>query len=123
MVGCGLGLAIQFMLPGIVSDFLPFAVQLQVAWAPVAQAVAAGFAVCLIFALLPLLSVRRVSPLAVLRSFYEPATAWRDPAQWLVLVTAAAGLLLLARYQAGRWNLAFGFAGGLAAAFLLLTIL
>jgi putative ABC transport system permease protein len=123
IAGCGLGLAVQFMLPNVVADFLPFAVQLQIAWGPVLQAVAAGFAVCLIFGLLPLMSVRRVSPLAVLRSFYEPASPWRDPGQWLVLAAASAGLLLLARYQAGRWTLAFGFAGALAAAFLLLTIL
>jgi putative ABC transport system permease protein len=121
--GCALGLVIQFTLPRIVSDFVPFAVQLEVAWAPVLQAVAAGFAVCLIFALLPLMSVRRVAPLAVLRSFYEPASPWRDPGQWMVLIAAGAGLLLLARYQAGRWNLAFGFAGALAGAFLLLTVL
>jgi len=121
--GCALGLGIQFTLPRIVSDFLPFAVHLEVAWGPVLQAVAAGFAVCLIFALLPLMSVRRVSPLAVLRSFYEPASPWRDPGQWVVLAVAGAGLLLLARYQAGRWNLAFGFAGALAGAFLLLTVL
>ena len=123
LLGCALGLTIQFMLPKIVSDFLPFAVQLEIAWAPVLQAVGAGFAVCLIFALLPLMSVRRISPLAVLRSFYEPASPWRDAGQWLVLICASAGLLLLARYQAGRWNLAFGFAGALAGAFLLLTIL
>ncbi len=123
VLGCALGLAVQFTLPGIVSDFVPFAVQVEVAWAPVLQAVAAGFAVCLIFALLPLMSVRRISPLAVLRSFYEPASPWRDPGQWCVLIAATAGLLLLARYQAGRWNLAFGFAGGLAGAFLLLTLL
>lgn len=122
LFGCALGLAVQFTLPRVVADFLPFPVALEIAWLPVLQAVAAGFAVCLIFALLPLMSVRRVSPLAVLRSFYEPASPWRDPAQWLVLLAAAAGLLLLARSQAGRWSHAFGFAGALAGAFFLLTL-
>ena len=121
LLGCALGLAVQFTLPRVVADFLPFPVSLQIAWIPVLRAVSAGFAVCLIFALLPLMSVRRVSPLAVLRAFYEPSSPWRDPAQWIVLLAAAAGLLLLARSQAGRWNHALGFAGALAAAFLLLT--
>ena len=120
--GCALGLAVQFILPKVVADFLPFQVALQVAWIPVLRAVTAGFAVCLLFALLPLLSIRRVSPLAVLRSFYEPGSPWRDPAQWIVLIAGAAGLLLLARSQAGRWNHALGFVGALAAAFLLLTL-
>jgi putative ABC transport system permease protein len=122
LLGCALGLAIQFTLPLVVADFLPFPVELRVAWIPVLRALGAGFAVCLVFALLPLMSVRRISPLAVLRAFYEPTSAWRDGAQWVVLLLAATGLLFLARAQAGRWDHAFGFAGALAGAFLLLTV-
>jgi putative ABC transport system permease protein len=121
IAGCLLGLGVQFILPRVVADFLPFEIQLQIAWRPILRAVAAGLAVCLIFALLPLLSLRRISPLAVLRSFYEPRSPWRDPAYWLILIGGGAGLLLLARSQAGRWDYALGLTGGLAAAFLLLA--
>ncbi|HEX7860777.1 MAG TPA: FtsX-like permease family protein [Verrucomicrobiae bacterium] len=122
LIGSAIGLGIQFTLPRVVADFLPFPVELKIAWIPVLRALAAGFAVCLIFALLPLMSVRRISPLAVLRAFYEPASPWRDVGQWIVIGVASIGLIFLARAQAGRWDHAFGFVGALAAAFLLLTI-
>jgi putative ABC transport system permease protein len=122
LLGTAIGLGIQFLLPFIVADFLPFPVELRIAWLPVLRALGAGFLVCLIFALLPLMSVRRISPLAVLRAFYEPTSPWRDAGQWIVIGLAAVGLLFLARAQAGRWDHAFGFAGALAGAFLLLTI-
>lgn len=119
--GCSIGLGIQNFLPRVLADFLPFQMNVEVAWRPVLRAVSAGLAVCLIFALLPLLSLRRISPLAVLRSFYEPRSPLRDPGYWLVLAAAGAGLLALARSQAGRWDYALGLAGGLAAAFALLA--
>jgi putative ABC transport system permease protein len=122
LFGSALGLAVQYLLPKVVADFLPFQIETAVAWNAVFRAMAAGFAVCLVFALLPLMSVRRVSPLAVLRASYEPVSPLRDPAYWLLLVAAGAGLLWLARTQAGRWNYAFGLGAGLACAFLLLTL-
>lgn len=122
LAGSLLGLAVQNLLPRVLADFLPFKVDLQVVWLPIIRAMAAGFAVALIFAVLPLASVRRVSPLAVLRTFYEPSTPLRDPFYLLLLAFGAGGLLLLARAQAGRWTRAFAFAGGLAVAFLLLVL-
>jgi len=122
LTGAALGLAVQFLLPRVVADFLPFQVNMQIAWFPVFEAMAAGFAVCLIFALLPLMAVRRVSPLAVLRASFETIAPARDPARWIMILIAGAALLLLARAQSGRWSYALGAAGGLAAAFLLLTL-
>jgi putative ABC transport system permease protein len=121
VAGCLLGLAIQYSLPKVVADFLPFEIEMQLAWGPIARAVLAGLAVCLIFALLPLLSLRRISPLAVLRSFYEARSPLRDPGHWVMILAAAGGLLALARSQAGRWDYALGLAGGLAFAFVLLA--
>lgn len=121
LAGCLIGLGIQYALPRVVADFLPFQIEMEVAWGPILRAVAAGLAVCLIFALLPLMSLRRISPLAVLRSFYEPRSPLRDPGHWLIMIAAGAGLLALARSQAGRWDYAFGLAGGLAVAFVLLA--
>jgi putative ABC transport system permease protein len=122
IVGSALGLVIQNVLPRVVADFLPFKVELQLVWGPILRAMGAGFAVALIFAVLPLASVRRISPLAVLRAFYEPASALRDPFYLLLVFFGTSGLLALARAQAGRWKYAVGFVGGLAGAFLLLVI-
>jgi putative ABC transport system permease protein len=122
IAGCALGLAIQYTLPQVAADFLPMRVEVAVAWAPILRATAAGFAVCLIFAVIPLLGIRRIAPLAVLRASYEPAAPLRDPAHWFILILAVAGLLWFARYQAGRWTYALSFAGALAGAFAILTL-
>ena len=122
LAGSLLGVAIQNLLPVVLADFLPFKVEVELIWGPVFRAMIAGFAVALIFAVLPLLAVRRISPLAVLRASYEPASSWRDPLYVFMLGIAGAGLVVLAKTQAGRWTYAFGFAGGLGVAFLLLTV-
>lgn len=88
LVGAALGVGIQQLLPFLVKDFLP--VDVKVAMAPQALIVGIGLGlwVALVFALLPLLGVRRVSPLVTLRSAYEPAPGRADPLAW-----AAFGLL------------------------------
>lgn len=122
VLGALLGIVIQFALPSALGDFLPFQVEMEIAWAAVGKAMAAGFAVCIIFGLAPLMGLRRISPMAVLRSFYEPPAMWRDPAHWAVIVAGLVGLILLAKGQSGRWSHALGMTGGLAAAFALLAI-
>jgi putative ABC transport system permease protein len=120
--GASLGILIQYSLPRVAADFLPFRMVVYVAWPAVLRAMAAGFAVCLIFALFPLISLRRVSPLAVLRSLYESRPAFRDPMQWTVTIILAIGILLLAKASTVRWSHAIGFTAGLAGAFLALAI-
>jgi putative ABC transport system permease protein len=122
ILGASLGILIQYMLPSVAADFLPFRMVVFISWPAVSRAMAAGFAVCLIFALFPLISLRRVSPLAVLRSFYESRPAFRDPVQWLITIALAIGILLLAKASTVRWAHAIGFALGLTCAFLALAI-
>lgn len=122
LVGAGLGILIQELLPRVMADFLPFELSLTIAWWPVLRAMLVGFGVCLVFALLPLIALRRIPPLAVLRSSYEKAHLFKDPVR-LVLYTSIFGVLLLfARAQTHRWTHAFGFAGGIVVCFFLLAL-
>jgi len=123
VVGVVIGLGIQSFLPSIVLGFLPFPVAWNVSWAAVLQAMAVGFAICLLFTLLPLLSVRRVSPLTALRSLDTDAPwRWRDPLVWLVYLLIAAGTATFAVSQTRRLNQGLGLALGLAVAFALLAV-
>ncbi|WP_232064749.1 ABC transporter permease [Rhodocytophaga rosea] len=120
-LGAALGTGIQFLLPQVFQDFLPVEVELTVAWGAVLQGVGIGLGMAILFALLPLLSIRRISPLRTLRASYEEDTSARDPAKWLVY-----GLIVLfvggfAYLQIKRWELALGFTVGIAVAFLILT--
>jgi putative ABC transport system permease protein len=75
-----------------------------------------GVWVALVFSLLPLLAVRRVSPLAVLRRDYEPERPRRDLARYAAVLVLAASLVALAVIQAGRPAFGLAFAAGVAVA-------
>ncbi len=118
VMGAVLGVAIQTLLPRVLADFLPFPVPHQVSASAVLLGMGQGFVICLLFALLPLLSVRRVSPLAALRSFYESrAPGRRDPWLWLAYGLLGAGILVFCLAHAPRWRQGLGFAAGIGVAF------
>lgn len=122
VAGAGLGLLVQELLPRVLADFIPFQLTVQVAWWPVLRAMLVGFAVSLVFALLPLIGLRRIAPLAVLRSSYERLPIINDPVRILLYATIIGVLLIFARAQTHRWTHALGFAGGIALSFLLLAV-
>ncbi|MFA6286364.1 MAG: FtsX-like permease family protein [Opitutaceae bacterium] len=114
VMGALLGVAVQLVLPPLVRDLLPFEVHFFVSWAAVARGLAAGLAVSGLFTLLPLLAVRRVSPLAAIRAAFAVETGGRDVLRWVVggvIVVAVAGFAV---WQTGRWSWGLGFTGGLA---------
>jgi len=67
-LGAALGLIIQLYLPVLVRDFLPVDIELLISWPAIAIGIFTGVGISIVFALLPLLAVRRVSPLFTLRS-------------------------------------------------------
>ena len=110
------GAGVQAALGALLQDFLPVeASEFGVHWAQVARAGVIGVALTTLCTLVPLLAVRRVSPLAVLRAV-EPETGRRDPWRWAAGAALAALVLGLTVWLAGGWRNGLGFAGGLAAA-------
>src|SRR3954471_14855943 len=121
-VGAGLGLVVQSILPSVIADFVPAPMAQQFVWSAVLEAMLAGFIICGAFALLPLLPLRRVPPLAAIRSSVEPPKTARDPMQWLLALALSAGVLGIAISQSQKWKQGLAFFGGLVAAFLLLAL-
>ena len=100
LAGAALGLAVQRLLPRLLRDFLPVDVRLSPSWSALAVGLAVGAVVAVLFSLLPLLGVRDVSPLVLLRrSFDPPARGRRDPWKAVALLTLAAGVVGLAALQ------------------------
>jgi putative ABC transport system permease protein len=108
-LGSLLGTLLQQILPAVLGDFLPMEnVETDIAWQSVGQGILTGVLVSVLFALLPLLSVRRVSPLRSLRSSYEGDMRRRDPLKWLVYVGIAAFVGTFTAWQVGfNWGALF----------------
>ncbi len=119
VVGAALGVAVQFVLPVVMKDFLPFEVELFISWVSLAKGSAAGLVICVLFTLLPLLTVRRVSPLVALRSALGE-TARMDPLTPVVYAAITAAVLGFAILQTGHWQTGLGFTGMMALGFGLL---
>jgi putative ABC transport system permease protein len=119
--GVVLGVIVQWRLPHLLSDFLPIAVPTGLDYASVAAGLGIGVWVAVVFALLPLLSIRDASPLAALRKEFEPAGPARG--ERLTAYIAIAGSVLgLSLWQAPRLQSGIGFALGVAATTLILWL-
>ncbi|MBA3543091.1 MAG: ABC transporter permease [Chthoniobacterales bacterium] len=117
LIGAGLGLTMHRILPGTLQGFIPFPLPTAIAWTPVWGGMALGLAVCILFALPPLLRFRRVSPLLALRaSVDENAMPGRDLASVLVYVFIGASLTGFAISRAETWTDGLFVAGGLGLA-------
>ena len=123
LVGAALGAGVQLALPRLLKDVLPVDVAWSISWPSIAGGVGIGVWVALVFSLLPLLAVRRVSPLAVLRRDYEgDATPRWDLARAAAVLALAASLVALAVIQAGRLSFGLAFAAGVGVAVLALWL-
>lgn len=83
LIGTALGSGLQLALPVLLKDILPYEVNLTISWKAVIQGLTIGTIVTSLFALVPLLSVRLISPLRTLRSSFDDDVAPRDPLKWL----------------------------------------
>lgn len=113
--GVLVGLTVVQLLPVVFEDLLPLDVEFQIYWAPAVVGGFVGFVIAFLFSLMPLLQVRRVSPLAVLRAI-EVRPPRFDP--WLMMLHAliVGAILGFAILQSERWEHGVGFAAGLAVA-------
>src|SRR5262245_10452896 len=119
--GAALGIAAQNWLPYILKDFLPVAAVIKVTPNSIVAGAGIGMATALSFALLPLLPLRRVTPLLALRS---SALTERQPIDFLVIATMVliAGLIVaFAIATTGNWLHGTVFTAGVFAVFALLV--
>jgi len=119
-LGALLGSLVQPLLAPALTRLLPIDLTLSFSPRAVLGGLAMGVAVTLLYALWPLLQIRRVPPALILRSEVEPRLHGRRP--WKAAIPIAAGLAALALWQAGSWKIGALFAGGLAGALLLLAL-
>jgi putative ABC transport system permease protein len=112
LLGAVLGMIFQMLLPFALRDFLPVDVTVHLAPASVGLGVLVGVWVALVFALRPLVAIRRVSPLQALRREAD-AVVLRlrrlDPLRVGVSLAIVASVLAIAVARAGSVKRGVGF--------------
>jgi putative ABC transport system permease protein len=102
-----------------VRDFLPVDVNVTLAPTAIALGLAIGVWVALLFAMRPLIALRRVSPLQALRRESDADAlrrSRRDPLRILLSLAIAASVLWLGMSRANTWRRGLGFTFAIAAA-------
>lgn len=117
--GVLLGLGIQFLMPLALKDFLPVDVEIHLAPSAILLGLAIGVWVALLFALRPLVALRRVSPLQALRRSPDAEALRRarwDPLRITLSFAIAVTVLELGLSRANTVQRGVGFTVAIAAA-------
>src|SRR5262245_34056356 len=118
------------LLPKLFASSIPFNVEFGLTWQAALQGLGVGLLISLLFSLVPLLEIRRIKPILVLRSLTTPGKArfglldWKK-LDWLRLAAGllvVLGLIALASWQAGSLKIGGIFLGALAAMTLALNL-
>jgi putative ABC transport system permease protein len=122
--GVALGAGAVYGAAAMLQGIVPVPVEARVSLLIAGQALLFGFLLCVSFALLPLLQVRRMPAMAAVRAnVISTGSRWREPLTWGVLLLVAAALvwLAVALSPPGMKMLGVGFCVALAVGFLLLA--
>ncbi|HUG27920.1 MAG TPA: FtsX-like permease family protein, partial [Gemmatimonadales bacterium] len=122
LLGAAIGLGVQQGLPLVFSGLLPLDVQVLPAPRAILMGIGLGLWVSGIFALLPLLGVRRVSPLMTLRRDYEPPRRRWDPILIMAGLLLLVSIVLLAAVQVRNLREGAIFTGGALAVLVILWL-
>jgi putative ABC transport system permease protein len=122
VAGASIGVLVQQALPSLLRGLLPVDVQAALAPREIALGVVLGTWTALVFALLPVLGVRRVSPLAAIRRPYETGRAGRDAWRWPAAALLVASVVALATLEIGALRTGAAFSAGIGFALAVLWL-
>jgi putative ABC transport system permease protein len=115
VVGAALGVGVQQIVPIVFADFVPVELKFGISWGAVIEGLLLGIIVSILFTVLPLISVRFVPPLTVLRADFEPGRVF-SRARIVVITLIVLFPILAGAYQTDSFLYGLSFAGGIIAA-------
>lgn len=123
LFGVVLGLAVQAFLPRVMTAIVPFDVPFTIDWISVAAGLGVGLLVAILFAIVPLLTIRGISPLQALRVEYEDVPGRRvDIYRILSLLALIGGITALSIWQADHVMAGLAFAAAAAVTLVILWL-
>jgi putative ABC transport system permease protein len=122
VVGVLLGTVIHQFLPLVLKELLPVDLHPVMSWSAAWKGLLLGLIISVLFALLPLVSIRNISPLNTLRISYQPELK-RDVFTILVYGLIIAFIFFFTRLQLKNWREAMFFTLGVIIAFGALTLI
>ncbi len=121
LAGAALGTIIQQFLPIAFKDFLPIKVTTDFSWSAIGQGLLLGIVISFLFALSPLVSIRKISPLNTLRLSFQKFSLFKDPIKWLVYLLIILFIWGFIYYQIGEIPESIGFSIVIVVSFLILV--
>lgn len=122
VLGVLAGSILQLALPAVMADFLPVEnISTDISWVAIVQGLMTGVGISILFTLLPLLRIRRTSPLRTLRAVGDEK-APADPYRWLIYALIAVFVALFTYWQTESWQDTLAFPLGLAVALGILAL-
>jgi putative ABC transport system permease protein len=121
LVGATIGVGIQQLVPLVFKDFVPVELEFGVSWRAVIEGLLLGGIVSLLFTILPLVTVRFVPPLAVLRTDFAAARVF-SKARLTVIILIVLFPFLTAAWQTKSLMTGAFFSLGIAVALGLLAL-
>lgn len=120
IIGSIVGTVIQQFLPLLLEDFLPVKVSPDISWLAIGQGILLGIIISILFALLPLVSIRKISPLNTLRMSFEH-TLIKDPVKWLIYSLMLLFIFSFTYIQLDGWMESVVFTLSVILAFMILA--
>jgi putative ABC transport system permease protein len=121
LLGVAHGILVQYVLPWIVSDFIPVDVQMQISWFSALKGLGLGLIISTLFSVLPLVDIRFVAPLIILRQTSENVNK-RSKFKYFIIALIIAFPWFFSINQTGSALVGSSFFGALVLVFALLWL-
>jgi putative ABC transport system permease protein len=123
VIGAVLGTVVQQFLPLVLKDLIAVEITTAISWKAIGEGIALGVFISLLFALLPLISLRKISPLNTLRISFNETSIIKDKAKWLVYALILLFIVCFTYLQLNSWVRSLFFTAGVIVAFLILVLI
>ena len=117
IIGAAAGIGAQYVLPFALKDFLPVNTVITVAPSAIIAGLIVGLGTALLFALIPLVPLRQISPLLALRASFDAERPARDRSVWILLGMVGVGIWAFAAWTTGSRLSGTWFSLGILAVF------